>query len=128
MLTLLAPAPSLISVGLLSRFFSAGAAIAARELRYVHAAELIIAEALSPQRVASMFRLSACKTAKVDAAFVLLCGSISRCRAAPDVWSAEPENSLCCPLVGNDFTLISDRAARFVKQRWSEIEAMAVGA
>ena len=62
MFTLLAPAPSLISVGLLSRFFSAGAAIAARELRYVHVAELIIFEVLSPQRVASMFKLSACKT------------------------------------------------------------------
>jgi hypothetical protein len=128
MLTLLAPAPSLISVGMLPRFFSAGAAIAARELRYVHAAELIISEVLSPQRVASMFKLSACKTAKVDAAFVLLCGSISRRRAAPNVWSGEPESSLCCPLVGNDFAPISDRAARFVKQRWSEIEGMAVGA
>ena len=88
MLTLLAPAPRLISTETLNHFFRAGAAVACRELRYVHVAELILSEAMIPQRVASMFKLSACKTAKRDCAFVLLCGSVSKYRAAPAACSA----------------------------------------
>jgi hypothetical protein len=125
MFTLLASAPPLISTETLNRFFSAGAAVACRELRYVHAAELIVSEAMIPQRVASMFKLSACKTAKPDCAFVLLCGSVSKYRAAPATWSAEPEGSMARALVGGDFALVSDQAAKFVAKHWLRIEALA---
>jgi hypothetical protein len=123
----LGPAPSLISVGMLSRTFSAGASISAHSLKYARLAETIMEEELGPERLARVFRLSACKTAKVDCAFVLLCGSISKYRAAPAVWNTEPESSLCRNLIGDDFDRTSDAATRFVKANWLAIQELANG-
>jgi len=115
----------LVSVGRLSRTFSAGASIAAQSLKYVRLAETIMEEQLGPERIATVFRLSACKTAKADCAFVLLSGSISKYRVAPGGWSAQPESSLCRSLVGNDFDLVSNEAAKFIAKHWLHIEALA---
>ena len=82
-------------------------------------------EQLGPERIATVFRLSACKTAKADCAFILLSGSISKYRAAPGGWSAQPEGSLCRSLVGNDFDLVSNEAAKFIAKHWLHIEALA---
>src|ERR1700745_1701016 len=92
----------LVSVRRLSRTFSAGASIAAQSLKYVRLAETIMEEQLGPERIATVFRFSACKTAKADCAFILLSGSISKYRAAPGGWSAQPEGSLCRSLVALD--------------------------
>ena len=115
----------LVSVGRLSRTFSAGASIAAQSLKYVRLAETIMEEQLGPERIAMVFRLSACKTAKADCAFILLSGSISKYRTAPVGWSAQPEDSLCRSLVGNDFDLVSNEAAKFIAKHWLHIEALA---
>jgi hypothetical protein len=88
-------------------------------------AETIMEEQLGPERIATVFRLSACKTAKADCAFILLSGSISKYRAAPRGWSAQPEGSLCRSLVGNDFDLVSNEAAKFIAKHWLHIEALA---
>ena len=98
MLTFTAPT-RLVSVGRLSRTFSAGASTAAQSLKYVYLAETIMEEQLGPERIATVFRLSACKTSKADCAFILLSGSISKYRAASVGWSAQPEDSLCRSLV-----------------------------
>jgi hypothetical protein len=113
---------------MLSRTFSAGASISAQSLKYARLAETIMEEELGPERLATVFRLSACKTAKVDCAFVLLCGSTSKYRAAPEVWSAEPEAGICRTLVGGDFALISDQATKFVDKHWIEIRRLINGA
>jgi hypothetical protein len=117
--------PRLISVAALCRFFSAGGSLAARSLKYVRLAETIMEEQLGPERIATVFRLSACKSARADCAFVLLSGSISKYRAAPGGWSAQPESSLCRSLVGNDFDLVSKEAATFIAKHWLRIEALA---
>ena len=127
MLTFTAPT-GLVSVGRLSRTFSAGASIAAQSLKYLHLAETIMEEQLGPERIATAFRLSACKTAKADCAFILLSGSISKYRAAPGGWSAQPESVLCRSLVGNDFDLVSNAATRLVREHWREIVHLAAGA
>jgi hypothetical protein len=85
-------------------------------------------EELGPERLARVFRLSACKTAKTDCAFVSLCGSISKYRAAPAVWSAEHESSLCRNLIGDECDRASDAATRFVKANWLAIQELANGA
>ena len=69
--TLSEPPRRLIGVSTLSRFFSAGASLAARSLKYVRLSEAILDEQLGPERIAAIFKLSACKTAKADCAFVL---------------------------------------------------------
>ena len=128
MLTWPSLAPSLISLGMFSRTFSAGASVAAKSLRYIRLSETIMEEQLGPERIATVFRLSACKTAKADCAFLLLAGSVSKYKSAPHLWSAEPEATICRALVGNDFALVSDQAAKFVAKWWSEIEELAGGA
>jgi hypothetical protein len=120
--------PRPIAVSMLSRTFSAGASIAARSLKYVRLAETIVEEQLGPERIAAVFRLSACKTAKADCTFVLLAGSIARYKSAPHLWSAEPEAAICRALVGNDFDRASNVATRFVRENWEEIERLAIGA
>lgn len=120
--------PRLISVAALCRFFSAGASLAARSLKYVRLAETIMEEQLGPERIATVFRLSACKSARADCAFVLLSGSISKYRAAPGGCSAQPESALCRSLVGNDFDLVSNAATRLVREHWREIVHLAAGA
>src|SRR4029078_5350257 len=115
----------LVSVGRLSKTFSAGASIAAQSLKYVRLAETIMEEQLGPERIATVFRLSASKTAKAACAFILLSGLISKYRAAPVGWSAQPEDSLCRSLVGHDFDLVSNEAAKFIAKHWLHIEALA---
>src|SRR6476660_2891320 len=118
----------LVSVGMLSRTFSAGASIAAQSLKYVRLAETIMEKQLGPERIATVFRLSACKTAKADCAFILLSGSISRYRGSPANWSGEPECVLCRTLVGGDFALVNDQATKFVAKHWLAISSLAQGA
>ena len=50
----------------LNRFFSAGASISAKSLRYGRLSEAIHDEQLGPEQIAAVFKLSACKTAKAD--------------------------------------------------------------
>jgi hypothetical protein len=101
--------------------------IAARSLKYVRLAETIMEEQLGPERIATVFRLSACKTARPDCAFILLAGSVSKYKSAPQLWSAEPEATICRALV-DDFGETSDRASKFVKQHWAGISALTGGA
>ena len=124
----LAAPPRLISISALNRFFSAGASISAKSLRYVRLSEAIQDEQLGPERIAAVFKLSACKTAKADCAFVLLSGSISRYRGSPANWSGEPERALCRTLVGGDFALVNDQATKFVAKHWLAISSPAHGA
>jgi hypothetical protein len=86
--------PRLIAVSMLCRTFSAGASIAARSLKYVLLAETIMEEELGPERIATMCRLSACKAARPDCAFILLAGSVSKYKSVPQLWSAEPEATI----------------------------------
>jgi hypothetical protein len=111
-----------------SRTFSAGASVAAKSLRYIRLSETIMEEQLGPERIARVFQLSACKTARTDCAFVILCGSVSKYRAHRETWSPEPEATIARTLVGGDFALISEQATNFVAKHWREIEALAVGA
>ena len=120
--------PRLISISALNRFFSAGASMSAKSLRYVRLSEAIQEEQLGPERIAAVFKLSACKTAKADCAFVLLAGSISRYRGSPANWSGEPECVLCRTLVGGDFPLVNDQATKFVAKHWRAISSLAHGA
>ena len=113
---------------MLSRTFSAGASIAARSLKYVRLAETIMEEQLGPERIATVFRLSACKTARTDCAFILLAGSVSKYKSTPHLWSAKPEATIARTLVGGDFALIRDQAAEFVAKHWREVETLAAGA
>jgi hypothetical protein len=123
----LAAPPQLVSINALAKHFSAGASLAARSLKYVRLSEAIH-EQLGPERVAAVFRLSACKTAKADCAFVLLAGSNSRYRGSPANWSGEPERALCRTLVGGDFALVNDQATKFVAKHWLAISSLAHGA
>jgi hypothetical protein len=106
----------LVSVGRVSRTFSAGASIAAQSLKYVRLAETIMEEQLGPS-------LSCRPTAGTPSRSAS--GSISKYRAAPVGWSAQPEDSLCRSLVGNDFDLVSNEAAKFIAKHWLHIEALA---
>ena len=112
---------------MLPRFFSAGASLAARSLKYVRLSEAILDEQLGPQRIAAVFKLSACKTAKADCAFVLLAGSVAKYRSAPSAWSAEPEAAICRALVGDDFRRVSDEAAKFVRENGLSIVELVGG-
>jgi hypothetical protein len=125
---LLAPERHLVSIDTLAKHFAAGAAIAAKSLKYVSLAQTILDEQLGPKRIAAVFRLSACKTARADCAFILLAGSVSKYKSSPQHWGPEPEAGLCRALVGHDFRRVSDEATKFVAKRWREIEALAHGA
>ena len=84
-------------------------------------------EQLGPERIATVFRLSACKTARADCAFILLAGSVAKYRSAPSAWSAEPEAAICRALVGHDFRRVSDEAAKFVRANGLCIAELAGG-
>jgi hypothetical protein len=118
----------LIGVSTTSCIFPAGASVAAKSLKYVCLAETILEEQLGPERIATVFRLSACKTARADCAFILLAGSVSKYKSSLRLWSAEPEATICRALSGNDFALISDQAAKFVAKHWPVIQELAHGA
>jgi hypothetical protein len=108
------------------RHTTAAAVVAAREVGYVRAAELIQEERLSPERIVRLFSASASKTANRDAAFVVLAGSIALYGVGPQGWSPEPETSLALKLLGRAaFDRVADDAAHFVAQRWPEINALA---
>ena len=111
-----------------NRFAVAGAALAARKLKYVHVSETIIEERFGPEQIVRLFLASASKSAKTDCALIILAGSISECRAHRETLSPEPEARLAKELVGPDFARVNDAAAKFVAKRWSEIEALAAGA
>ena len=124
MLTFASPA-RLVSIDPLAGYFSSGASLAAKSLRYVGLSATIMEEQLGPEPIARVFRLSACKTARMDCAFVILCGSVSKCRAHLETWSPEPEATIARTLVGGDFALVSDQATKFVAKHWLEISTLA---
>jgi len=111
----------------MSGFTLAGATIAAQSLGHPQSAELIWAEAMTPQRIVSLFRQGASKNARRDAALVLLAGSVARYHSDPEGWSGEPEATLAHGLVGKSFGLVSSRATRIVELNWSRIEEMVRG-
>jgi hypothetical protein len=125
MLTFASPA-RLVSIDTLAGYFSSGASLAVKSLRYLRLSETILEEQLGPERIARVFRLSACKTARIDCAFVILCGSFSKYRANREIWSPEPEATIALGLVGGDFALVNDQATKFVAKHWREIQALAV--
>jgi hypothetical protein len=67
MLTFAAPA-RFVSIDTLVRYFSAGASAAATSLKYVGLSATIMDERLGPERIARVFQLSACRTARTDCA------------------------------------------------------------
>jgi hypothetical protein len=101
-LTFATPA-RLVSIDTLGGYFSSGASLAVKSLRYLLLSETILEEQLGPERIARVFRLSACKTARIDCAFVILCGSFSKYRANREIWSPEPQATIALGLVGGDF-------------------------
>jgi hypothetical protein len=102
----------------------AASAAAARELGYPGLAHLIEADGLGAQQIASLQRLSCCKTAARDYAVIILAGSIGRYRATPDGWSGEHERELALKvLVGEpdpQATLwqLSEKAGRIIPEGW----------
>jgi hypothetical protein len=107
-------------------FTIAAAAVAARSLGYSQAAELIATDKLSPERIVRLFSASASKSAKRDAAFVVLAGGIARYGDNPQNWSSEPETSLAHALIRAEFARTADEAAHFVADHWVEIERLAI--
>jgi hypothetical protein len=103
----------------------AASVLGARETGYWYTADLIFDRALSAERIWALFRSSDSKTARRDAAFIILCGSIARYRASTKGWNGEFEANLARSLVGNDFARVSDESATFVSHCWSQIIAMA---
>jgi hypothetical protein len=118
----------LIAISMLSRFFCVGASLATRSIGYARAADLILADGLTAERIVRLFSSSASKSWREDAAMIVLCGSISRYRAAPQSWSPELEATLARGLIGDAFDDFSDAATRFVSGNWSAIERLALGA
>jgi hypothetical protein len=112
----------------LCRFTLAASVLGARKIGYWATSDLIFDQALSPERVFTLFRSSFSKTTRRDVAFIILCGSIARYRAAAKGWSGESEAALARSLVGDDFARVSDVAERFVLRCWPQIEALAIGA
>ena len=112
----------------MDRFFSAGAATAARVLRYPRFAGLIVDDDLSAERIVRLFRSSASKKAKRDAAIIIFAGSVAQHRANREAWSAEPVASLVRGLIGDEFNHASNAATKLVKDHWPQIKELARGA
>jgi len=111
----------------MDRFFRSGAAVAARVLKYPRVASLIVEDDLSAERVVRLFRLSASKKAKRDAAIIIFAGSVAWYRANREAWSAEPVASLVRGLIGDEFNHASNAASHLVRDNWPEIEELAGG-
>jgi hypothetical protein len=118
----------LIAISMLSQFFCAGGSLAARSIGYARAADLILADGLTAERIVRLFSSSASKSWREDAAMIVLCGSISRYRASPQSWNPEPEATFARGLIGDAFGDVGDAATRFVRANWSAIERLAHGA
>ena len=122
------PSISLVSTDTLARYFAAGASLAARSIRYHRAADMILADQLTAERIVRLFSSSASTKWRQDAAMIVLCGSISEYHASPQIWRPEPLASLARGLTGDAFAELSDAATRFVRQQWVEIGLLAAGA
>ena len=127
MLIVAPPAP-LVSTDKPARYFAAGASLAARSVRYPRAADMILADQLTAERIVMLFSTSASKKWREDAAMIVLCGSIAGFGASPQTWRPEPSASLARGLIADAFAKVSDAATQFVHQNWFEIEALAAGA
>ena len=123
-----APPTPLVSTETLARFFAAGAALAARSIGYPRAADLILTDQLTAERIVTLFSSSASRQWRQDAAMIVLCGSIAEYCTSPQTWRPEPSASLARGLTGDAFAELSEAATRFVRQRWLEIGALAAGA
>jgi len=122
------PPMHLVSTDTLARYFAAGASLAARSIRYPHAADMILADQLTAERIVMLFSSSASKKWREDAAMIVLCGSMAEYNASPQVSRLEPSASLSRGLTGDALAELSDAATRFVHQNWFEIEALAARA
>jgi hypothetical protein len=109
-------------------FTLAASVLGAREIGYWTTSDLIFDQGLDPERICALFLSSLSITTRRHVAFIILCGSIARYRAAKKGWNGEPEDSLARSLVGDDCARVSDVAARFVSRCWPQIEALAIGA
>jgi hypothetical protein len=118
----------LVSTDTLARYFAAGASLAARSIGYARAADLILADRLTAERIVRIFSSSASKKWRQDAAMIVLCGSIAEYRVSPQTWRHEPSATRYRGLTGDAFALCSDAAKGFVRQHWMEIEALATRA
>ena len=122
------PSAHLVSTDTLARYFTAGASLVARSIRYPRVADMILADRLTAERIVMLFSSSASKKWREDAAMIVLCGSMAEHSASPQTWRSEPSASLSRGLTGDAFAELSDAATRFVHQHWFEIEALAAGA
>ena len=122
------PSAHLVSTDTLARYFASGASLAARSIRYHRAADMILADQLTAERIVRLFSSSASTKWRQDAAMIVLCGSMAEYSASPQAWRPEPSASLSRGLTGNAFVEVSDAAMRFVHQNWFEIEALAARA
>ena len=102
----------------------AASAAAARELGYPGLAHLIEADGLGAQQIASLQRLSCCKTAARDYAIIILAGSLGRYRAMPDGWSGEDERELALKVLAGEgdpqetLWKLSEEASRIIPEGW----------
>lgn len=109
------------------RFTIAGCAVAAKALGYDRVGDLIVAQGMGPHAVVRLFRSSASKTWKRDAALIVLSGSVARYKAAPVSWGPEPTATLARDLIGDDLGAISDTATRLVREHWPAIQDLVGG-
>lgn len=110
------------------KFFSAAASMAARQLKYPVASQLILSEGTGPQAVVRLFRTSASKRWREDVGRIIIAGSLAQRRGEPHSWTEEPAAGIVRDLLGNDLQRISAQAEKFVANFWPHIEALAHGA
>jgi hypothetical protein len=109
----------------------AASACAARALGCPGVADRIIAERLSPQRVARMFSLSLTRNRSHACCIVLFAGAIARYRTARGGWDGEDERQLALealcrePFPDAVVAKLSRKAAALVERHWAEISPAA---
>lgn len=109
-------------------FTLAASVLGAREIGYWTTSDLIFDQRLGPKRICALFLSSLSIATRHHVAFIILCGSLARYRAAKKGWNGEPEDSIARSLVGDDFARVANMSARFVSRCWPQIEALAIGA
>lgn len=108
----------------------AASAAAARALHYPGLAALIETVGLSPNHVATLFDMSASKSAAHDCAVIVLAGAVGRYRADPKGWdggAAERDLALNALALELDpaaaVGLAGAKAAKLVARHWQAIAA-----
>jgi hypothetical protein len=112
----------------------AASAVAARAFRYPGLAALIEAEGLSPSHIATLFDMSASKSAAHDCAVIVLAGAVGRYRVAPLEWNGAIEHALAlnalalAPDPAAAVGLAGAKAAKLVERNWAAITSGAAAA